>query len=66
MIKGFILALCLILAHARLYQVFSLVRHGARYNERDMWDGNETKSLWFEITAVGMRQHQRLGELLRK
>lgn len=54
------------LSHSRLYQVFSLCRHGARYHERDTWDGNDTKSLWAELTGVGMHQHEKLGQLIRK
>ena len=50
----------------KLYQVLSLCRHGARYHEKDMWDGNDTKSMWAELTGVGMRQHKTIGELLRK
>ena len=49
------------LSSSKLYQVMSLCRHGARYHEKDMWDGNETKPLWAELTSVGMRQHKTIG-----
>jgi broad specificity phosphatase PhoE len=59
-------SLLLLLASSRLYQVVSLTRHGARYHLNDFGDGAATKPLWGELTAVGMRQQQRLGQLLRK
>lgn len=49
----------------KLYQVVSITRHGARYHVNDFGDGNDTKPLWGELTAVGMRQHQKLGQLFR-
>lgn len=54
------------LFESKLYQVFSLCRHGARYHEKDMWDGNDTRPFWAELTAVGMRQHATIGQLMRK
>ncbi len=33
------------LAYTKLYQVVSLMRHGARYHINDIYDGNSTKSL---------------------
>jgi hypothetical protein len=41
--------------------VVSISRHGARYHVNDFGDGASTKPLWGELTAVGMRQEQRLG-----
>jgi len=65
--KSIILFLALIsLIGCKLYQVLSLTRHGSRYHVNDFGDGNETKALWGELTAVGMRQQQKLGQLFRK
>lgn len=50
----------------KLEQVYSLFRHGARYPSSSFYDGGEMKPLWYELTAVGMRQHQKLGSLIRK
>jgi len=47
-------------------QVVSLFRHGARYHINSYYDGNSTKEVWGELTAVGMRQHETLGKMLRK
>jgi hypothetical protein len=30
------------------------------------YDGNDTKPRWYELTAVGMRQQQKFGQLIRK
>ena len=51
---------------AKLFQVVSLTRHGARYHVNAFGDGNDTEPLWGQLTSVGMRQHQRLGQLFRK
>lgn len=51
---------------ARLYQVVSVFRHGARYPLHDYYDANATRNLWGELTSVGMRQHENLGKALRK
>lgn len=56
----------LIVAETKLYQVVSLFRHGARYHLNAYYDGNATKERWGELTAVGMRQHETLGKLLRR
>ena len=65
--KIFVLVITiLITVQTKLYQVVSLTRHGARYHVNEFGDGNETKPLWGELTSVGMRQHQRLGQLFRK
>lgn len=58
-----IMKLCIILTiitltEMRLEQVVSLFRHGARYYTNDLYDANMTdRTLWRELTAVGMRQH---------
>lgn len=58
-----IIKLCLVLellvqTEMRLEQVVSLFRHGARYYTNDLYDANLTdRTLWRELTAVGMRQH---------
>lgn len=67
MIRIFILLLAIASqAQNKLYQVVSLTRHGARYHVNDFGDGADTKPLWGELTAVGMRQHQNLGAIFRK
>lgn len=53
-------------ANSKLEQVVSFFRHGARYALNSYYDGNDTKYTWGELTSVGMRQHQGLGEILRK
>jgi hypothetical protein len=53
-----ILALGLLFcAESKLYQVVSMSRHGARYYVNDFYDGNSSRDVWGELTAVGMRQH---------
>ena len=42
-----------------------LIRHGARYHVYDIYDSRSTKPLWEQLTAVGMRQHQALGKIIR-
>lgn len=61
-----VLTVLLAATHAKLYQVASLFRHGARYHINGYYDGNSTKSLWGELSAVGMRQHETLGTMLRR
>ena len=61
-----ILAACISVSEAKLHQVVSAFRHGARYHLNSMYDGNDTRPLWGELTAVGMRMHQTLGKTLRK
>ncbi len=43
-----------------------MFRHGSRYVLSSLYDGNDTRPYWGELTATGMRQHQTLGEMLRK
>ena len=54
------------LGSCKLAQVVSFFRHGARYPLSSIYDGNDTRYIWGELTSVGMRQHQTLGETLRK
>lgn len=64
---SFVLLLCLFaLTHSKLAQVVSFFRHGARYPLSSFYDGNDTRYIWGELTSVGMRQHQTLGEIIRK
>jgi broad specificity phosphatase PhoE len=50
----------------KLFQVVSLFRHGARFHINGYYDGNSTKPLWGELSAVGMRQHESLGHMIRR
>jgi hypothetical protein len=66
-ILQYVAALLLLLAiESKLYQVVSMFRHGARYHLNGYYDGNATKEYWGELTAVGMRQHENFGKMLRK
>ena len=60
---GLLLLVCI---YTELSQVASVFRHGARYYLHNVYDANSTRELWGELTAVGMRQHQNLGRILRK
>ena len=64
--RAICVVLLLISVFSRLFQVASVFRHGARYPLHNVYDANATKELWGELTAVGMRQHQTLGQMLRK
>lgn len=44
--KVILLALLVLCASCKLYQVVSLTRHGARYHVNDFGDGNDSKPLW--------------------
>lgn len=57
-IKPFLILTLVIVTEMKLEQVVSLFRHGARYYSNDLYDANMTdRTLWRELTAVGMRQH---------
>jgi hypothetical protein len=60
------LILLVVCTSGKLYQVVSMFRHGARYHLNHFYDYNATKDLWGELTAVGMKMHERLGGSLRK
>jgi hypothetical protein len=63
----FLLPLIIAVAiEGKLEQVVSLFRHGARYHLNSYYDGNSTRDLWGELSAVGMRQHENFGKMLRK
>lgn len=57
MIKLTCLFLLVLVSQCKLYQVVSLFRHGARYHVAAVGGGEDTKPLWGQLTAVGMRQH---------
>jgi hypothetical protein len=66
LLRELLLLLLLAVAQNKLYQLVSLFRHGARYHINNLYDGNATREVWGELTAVGMRQHETLGNMLRK
>ena len=41
-----------------------MFRHGSRYYLNKYYDWNDT--YWGELSATGMRQHQKLGEMIKK
>ena len=58
-----LLSLCLGLSVTELVQVIGFVRHGVRYH---MYDYGKTTPNYGEFTAIGMRQMQSMGKILRK
>ena len=54
-----------IIVSSKLVQVLSIFRHGARYQLGGGYDPT-TPDQEGELTGVGMRQHQTLGQILRK
>lgn len=60
-ISVLIITLATIVVDSKLVQVVSLFRHGSRYVLNSLYDGNDTKYIWGELTSTGMRQHQNLG-----
>lgn len=52
--------------NAHLLQVLSVFRHGARYFLHDFYDAETETEFWGELTAVGMRNHETLGKMIRK
>lgn len=66
-ILQYMTALLLLLSiECKLHQVVSMFRHGARYHLNSYYDGNATREFWGELTAVGMRQHETFGKMLRR
>lgn len=51
---------------SKLAQVVSLSRHGSRYPLNSLYDGNDTRYTWGELTSTGHRNHQNLGAILRR
>jgi hypothetical protein len=64
--KIFTIFLVLFYSSAKLYQVVSLFRHGARFHINSFYDGNSTLNQWGELTSVGMRQHYNMGKVIKK
>jgi len=46
MIKTILIVFLIALSSAKLYQVVSLFRHGARYHLNALYDGNSTYDMW--------------------
>lgn len=61
----FLVLCCFWCTLSKLYQVVSLFRHGARYHLNSLYDGDSTLPLRGELSAVGMKQHENLGKLIR-
>ena len=53
--KFIILLLIVSFSKAKLLQVATVFRHGARYPTLDAYDGREYKVNWGELLPVGMR-----------
>lgn len=53
------------LADAKLIYLYSLIRHGALYPVKQIYNGAEVKRFRGNLTAVGMRQQYNLGTYLR-
>lgn len=66
LIRIVVLLALLVGSQAKLAQVVSLFRHGSRYPLNSIYDGNDTRYMWGELSATGMRQHQTLGDIIRK
>lgn len=61
----FVLLLLAICADAKLIYLFSLIRHGALYPVKQIYNGAEVKRFRGNLTTVGMRQQYNLGTYLR-
>jgi hypothetical protein len=55
-----------IFAETKLYQVVTVLTPAAGYHINDFYDGAQTKTQWGEITPVGLRQMQNLGQAIRR
>lgn len=66
MSKLLLILLFVSLSACKLAQVVSFFRHGARYALNSLYDGNETRYIWGELSSVGMKQHETLGSIIRK
>ena len=60
-----LILLFIVAATSKIAYVATVVRHGARYPLKNMWDGNETAQFHGKLTSVGMRQHFLLGGYLK-
>lgn len=63
-VKIILLVLVIYCIEGKVYQTVTMSRHGARYYLNKYYDWNDTN--WGQLSAVGMRQHQRLGEMLKR
>jgi broad specificity phosphatase PhoE len=61
-----IVLLAIQIVDMKLYQSFVFFRHGARYHNNDVYDGNSTYPVRSELTSIGMRMLENLGKLVRK
>ena len=62
--KLILIIMVIVCVKAKVYQTVTMSRHGARYYLNKYYDWNDTN--WGQLSAVGMRHHQRLGEMLKK
>ena len=63
-----VLALLLLLAicaECKLIYLYSLIRHGAIYPVKQIYNGYQTKQYRGNLTTVGMRQQYNLGTYIR-
>lgn len=53
------------LSDAKIIYLYSLIRHGALYPVKQIYNGAEVKRFRGNLTTVGMRQQYNLGTYLR-
>ena len=54
-----------IIVDCRLIYLYSLIRHGAIYPVKQIYNGYQTKQYRGNLTTVGMRQQYNLGTYIR-
>lgn len=60
-----VLLLLTVVAESRLIYLYSLIRHGAIYPVKQIYDGYQSKQFRGNLTTVGMRQQYNLGTYIR-
>ncbi|KRX04095.1 hypothetical protein PPERSA_08310 [Pseudocohnilembus persalinus] len=60
----FLISILLTLTNSKLSFVFSAYRHGARYTQKNYYDGKDQPH--GKLSPTGIRQHYELGQIIRK